>query len=517
MRKTNTALAIFLGLVLLPLVWSCQQWDNFSGAELNFDGEYATALLHAKIEVSDILGEVDSSTTITLDEEGLVHFIYQGDFTQRTSDDVFASIPQFPLPVIDTFFAFPYSAPNGMVLEYALLKSANITFACQSNFEENLELEIELPEVIHPQTGETYKYSTNLNYTGSLPVSGAGSMNLSEWNLSPDNGQLHVRYTALKANGERVALDNFFMIFSNFKASYIQGYLGNELYDLPRDTIIIDFFDNWIAGGVTFADPVMHLSVENAFGIPVRSVSNHVNIWTLDGSTLSLESDALENGIDFAYPALDEVGEVKITEFEFNNSNSNIGDLFSIKPIAVDYDLDALGNPDSDQSVTGFATDSSFFTVNMYVDLPVHGTANMFTVGEDFEMDGELGDDYDFADYIILKIISENNIPLDMGVQLYFKDSTGMVLDSLFDLPLAQIIPEKTLVSAAGVNAEGQAISTSYNEVEVELPSEKIDAFRQMRILQLVTIFNNDPGTTIKLFEEDNVNVKVGMRAGISK
>ena len=131
------------------------------------------------------------------------------------------------------------------------------------------------------------------------------------------------------------------MLFQNFKASYLEGYLGQEPYDLPRDTIIIDFFDRWIDGTVTFANPSINVEVENSFGLPVRSVFNVMEIWNQDGSVLPVQSDILNTGVDFNYPALDEVGESKFTSFSLNKDNSNIVDIFSNRPIAVDYDLDA--------------------------------------------------------------------------------------------------------------------------------------------------------------------------------
>ncbi len=509
----NIICCIFLFLLFCG---SCKKINHFGDADLNFDGEYATALLTANIKLSDVVGDLDSSTTVELDEEGLLHLIYRGDFTQRSSDDIFASIPQFPLPLVDSVTLLPYTAPNGMVLEYVLLKTASITFGAQSSFTENISLEIELPEVIHPVTGETYKHNTTINYDGvTTPSNAIGSMNLAEWNLVPNNGEIKIIYTALKENGDRVLLDNFFLLFSNFKASYIEGYLGQEVYDLPRDTIIIDFFDRWVSGGITFADPVISMVVDNSFGLPVRSVSNVLNIWSLDGTVIPLESTALDNGIDFAYPSLSEVGEVKHTEFQLNKDNSNIVDLFSTKPIAVDYDLDALGNPDSDQSIVGFATDSSFFTVNVFVDLPLYATANLFTIRSDFETD--FNDEYNFVDYIKLKIVSDNNIPLDLGLQLYFEDANGIRLDSLFDIPHSQLIDNYPIIKAADVNADGYAISSTYNEIEIDIPREKFDAFRQAKNIALITVMDNEPDVVARFLDTNNCEIKIGVRAGLSQ
>ncbi len=496
---------------------SCSRMDDFSNASLEFDGEYAVPLFTADITIDDILGELDSLTSIELDTDGLVHLIYRGQFTQKSSTDVFASVPIFPISVTDTFYAFPYQAPGGIILDHVIMKTGSITYSMQSSFTEDLTLEIELPQVTDPITGETLKSTNVITYTGSTPVSVTGVMDLTGWKLQPDNNNINIRYTALKANGDRVILDNVFMLFQNFEASYIQGYLGQEIYDLDRDTIYVDFFDRWIGGGITFADPVIHMDVENSFGLPVRSIANLLEVWTLEGDRLTVTGDPITDGLDFAYPSLQEVGESKFSNFVLDKTNSNIIDVFSQKPIALDYDFDALGNPDGDQSIIGFATDSSFFSVQVFIDLPVHGTANLFTVITDIELGADLEEDYEFADYAILKFNSENTIPMDIGLQLYFKDIDGNVLDSLYDLPLSQILPEKRFIKGASIDADGYSNSTENNSIEVEVPREKFEAFKQSETLGLITVFDNNPEDVVRLTNTVGTRIEVGIKVGISQ
>ncbi len=516
MIKKNI-LGIIIIITTLISIQSCSKWDDIGNASIGIDGEYAFPLMHAHIFIEDIVGELDSSTSITVDDDGLIHLIYNGRYTQKNTNDIFASVPQFPLPIVDTFFTFPYIAPNAMILEEIVLKSANINYFASSSFEEDINLIVEFPEITHPVTGETYKHITDIIYTGTVPIQVGGNADLGDYIIRPDQGEIHVRYIATKASGERVYLDNFYMLFSNFKASYIQGYLGNEVFDLDPDTIEINFFEQWLSGGVVFADPIMEVTVENSFGIPVRSVNNFLNVTLLDGTALPLQNDELDQGIDFNYPTLNEIGEYKVTTFTVHKDNSNIEDLFAVKPVAVNYDFDAWGNPDSDQSIIGFATDSSFFTVQVFVDIPVHLNANEFSVISDIElMTDEEDNGIGFADYAIFKISSENNIPADVGIQLYFKDSTGVVIDSLYDLSFEEIITDHAIIESAGVNADGYSVSTTFNEIEVEIPEHKLDAFKQTDVLGLVTIIDNDgDGQFVRFVDTDDLKIKIGVRAGI--
>ena len=73
----------------------------------------------------------------------------------------------------------------------------------------------------------------------------------------------------------------------------------------------------------------------------------------------------LRNGIDFPYPTINEVGQVKRDTFTFNNTNSNLDVVFGSGPIAVAYDVDAFTNPFGDTGLKGFITDKSFYRVQV--------------------------------------------------------------------------------------------------------------------------------------------------------
>ncbi len=518
MKQSNR---IFMGMMMFITTFllfsSCQKWEDYANATVDFDGEYAIPIFTANVEVNDILGELDSLTSIELGEDGLVHLIYRGDFTQRSSADIFASLPFLPVPLSDTLIELPYEPPGQMVLDYVIFKSGTIAIDGESNHTENISLTVEMPEITHPSNGQTFKYTTTINYDGSPPTPVQGIKFLDGWKLTPrPDGKIFIRYEAYKPDGTRVFLDDMTLSIVLPKASYLQGYLGQELYDLPRDTIFVDFFDRWIGGGITFADPVINMEVENSFGLPVRSVAHVLDLWTLDGNVLQITGDPIDDGLDFAYPSLNEVGESKFSHFVLDKDNSNIIDVFGQKPIALDYDFDALGNPDGDANIIGFATDSSFFTVHVFIDLPVYGTANMFTVLTDVEVQTDFEEDFEFADYAILKLHSENQIPMDVGLQIYFKTEEGVVLDSLFDVPLNRIIDEKSFIKAASVDAGGYSNSTTNNSIEIEVPREKFDAFKQSKIIGLVTVFDNEPSAVVKLTGQDAVNIKLGAKVGIS-
>jgi hypothetical protein len=139
--------------------------------------------------------------------------------------------------------------------------------------------------------------------------------------------------------------------------------------------VIIDvsLFDKWKSGKFNFEDPKISLSVESNFGLPVRSKINTLSLTSISGNTVNLESQYVTEGINFNYPLFSEIGQVKTTEFYFDKTNSNIKQIFNEKTKSIAYDIDAVVNPDKDTLNKGFITSTSYFVVNVSVEVPLHG------------------------------------------------------------------------------------------------------------------------------------------------
>ena len=129
------------------------------------------------------------------------------------------------------------------------------------------------------------------------------------------------------------------------------------------------------------------------------------------------------------YPELNEVGEERVTRFSMNKDNSNIVEVLGSSPVALDYDVDAITNPDNDDAIRGFMTDSSRYVANVEVELPIYGRASGFAAIDTFDIDFS-----DFQDIkeVEFKLITKNDLPLEVGMELYFEDQAGKVVDSLF-------------------------------------------------------------------------------------
>ncbi len=500
----------------------CQKLDRLDDLDASgIDAEYAIPLFSTEFAMGEVLDNFDENSSVFFDENGQVILRYFGDFTSSGSEDIFAvldTINGIPIPLADTVSALPFVAPNGVTLDYAILKTGGFRYGFTSDHEEDVTVTVSIPSFT--KNGEIFTHSLNTSsYTGSLPVAGAllTPLDLSGYTLSVEEDSIYVEYYAYReTSGFRDTLKGFFVIFNDITASFIQGYLGNEVFEFERDTIEIDFFENWTEGTLRFEDPTINFFVRNSFGFPVRSSINVLDVISVDDEIFPLSSPDIDAGIDFAYPQANEIGEVKETNFTFNNENSNLVDLLEAVPQAVDYDIDGLTNPDGNTAIRGFMTDSSFLSVQVEVVLPVFGAVSNYNVFDtikverfDFDVDFE---EYGEIDYAEFKLFSENNIPLNIDLQLFFADENERIIDSLF----TEITP---VVTAATVDADGNTLEQTTEEAFARVTEDRFENIKEARNLFLRARFSTPEAgmRSVRITADQNVKIGMGLKVGVTR
>ena len=329
---------------------------------------------------------------------------------------------------------------------------------------------------------------------------------LKDYSLTAEEGSIYIEYEATRLDGEPGEVTNFFINLRELAFSYAEGYLGNVIFEGGRDTIAIDFFQDWIEGDIYFSEPKITYYLQNSFGLPTRSMINVLEVITVGGEILPLESDVVGpgQGIDFLYPGLDEVGESKTSVFVFDKTNSNIDEIVSAGPLAIDYEINALTNPDNDPSVRGFITDTSFYNVRMEVDLPFYGQASNFIALDTIEINFDNWQQVDAAEF---KIVAENSAPLDVVIQGYFIEPSGFVLDSLLNGP-------QRLITGAPVDSNGDvtqiATETSYAPFSVE----RFDRIKYADRIIIEANFSttNNGNELVRVYSDQDVKVRVGAK-----
>lgn len=502
-----------LVFILLLLSLACSKLNNLEDWEVtNYQPELAFPLINSSTSLQEILSSVNDLSGIVIEPNGRIKFRYIGDIITRTSEDIFGTLSTAlpPLiPVTSRRMPLPFNLPNGVKLDRVDMKRGDFSYYLENPNREPIQLQMRIPQLL--RNGQPFTFSTELpGYSGSGARPSATNQlsptSLQGYTFVPRNDTVYLEYEARTPSGASVDAALFLIRINNLQFSYAEGFFGSLLYRGGRDTVQIDFFENYIRGNIYFADPKVSFFLENSFGIPARSIVRDFKVFTVDRRQLGVESVFLRNGIAFPYPNINEVGQTKRDTFTFNKSNSNLDVLFGSGPVAVAYDVDAFTNPDGNTGQKGFITDKSFYRVQVEVELPLYGSVSNFVAQDEYPINLE---QYNNIKALEFKLVADNEIPLDIALQGYFLSSSGQVIDSLFQ-GATQIVPG-ALTNAEGISTKPSTKTTLTKFEEIRLA--RIRTAKRLRMQAFVSTENSNGGKWVRALAADQVKIRMGAKA----
>ena len=502
MKKNTSLFALFLLLSLL----SCRIVP-FDDVSLAGQSEWAVPLIDSKKSVSDLVKGFDKEAFLQIAPDGLLVLHYKGNFIAQSSLDIFASLQNLVYPLPDTVTSLPFQVPNGIDIDYVDVKKGQLILGFRGIPNEVLSVTLKIPQLTKNGVAFTRSFAlTQLPYLENIDIAG--------WHFEPANGSIVINYDARRAsNNQRVniaALGNGALAaiqIKDFQFSLVKGYFGLSTFDSPRDTIEMDFIQNLNQGEIRFEDPKMTLTLENSFGIPVRAISKVAEVITINGQKLALKS-AITQGIDINYPSITEIGKSKKTVFVLDKNNSNLVDIISANPKAIEYDIDGITNPNQDRTLRGFMTDSSSYKLQVEVDLPIHGSAKNFTLLDTFNFNIKK---YENLTSAALKVITDNGMPVDIGMQGFFVGANGIIIDSFYNKTAPLVL------KGAPVGANGMPTSIQKQESLIELDAVKLKKIVPATkiVIRLAISTTNNGTVPVKLVKTQDVRVQVGLKFGV--
>jgi len=506
MKKWTKGLFLLTSLFLIQ---SCvKDLQDIDSIEVeNWQPEVAVALVNTTVSIQDFLNDFDSQGYLDVDAENFMTLVYESNVFSVSGEEII-DIPDFTIPMLDTSMVVPIGSINASVdIDFFTVKGGALDFAFQSPYTEDMNVIIEVRNLT--QNGVKLSYPTIAEYSGSSPTNVSGTIDLSGYIMDFFNDVIEVRYIATNAAGERKFLENMVLQFQGFEYSFIQGYFDQYEFDLPSDTILINLFETAVSGSLKIEDPKINLKITNSFGVPIGMVAENLTAETMSEGTMGVHS-VLDDGIAFNYPSLVEVGQSKITNIGVNKDNSNLSEIISNNPTQFNYTLSALTNPAADPSIKGFFLDTSRFDVDVKMELPVWLSASGFTVEEISGFDASFFEDIESASF---KLITENGLPIEAGVQVYFMDENNLVLDSLFDGG------NMTLIPAAEVNAQGEVTTKSSSENVAEFTIDRIAKIKNATQISIKgTVSTAEMGTVaVKFYTDYGMSFKLGAIAKLKE
>lgn len=506
--KKFILLLLSFGIVFL----SCSKFENLDETAINNpDAEFAVPIGKANFSIRDLVEFVGDSTFIFVDPDSTIRLNYRGDLTFEDAEGaLFGAINEaldaIPFaPIEDSISTLPWIAPDGLEIDSMALKGGTLSFIVFSN-------PLAEPVIVNWQFDNAIGLDGDtLSGTLIIPplaLNFSDTIELESQTLLPIDGEIKFTYDASTLTEPNYVVPNFFVSIDSLSFSYAEGFFDNITYTGNPDIIELELFDEWTAGNIFFDNPEIKIFSENSFGIPTRAVINFFDVQTERFGDLPLESPVLDQ-IDFSFPRLSEIGKIARDTFIFNAANSNIEEILFGGPKGISYHVDAVTNPDSLSPIRGFVTCESFYKFIVEADLPLHGKTDGFAVTDTIDWDFS---NYDEVSHAEFKIVTDNELGLEIIAQGYFLDENDVILDSLF------MDKAESILTAATTDDDGFASGVANTVTFAPFSAERFSKIRSAnRIAIDADFYSPERGTkSVRVQSNQDVEIRIGMKFGLN-
>lgn len=462
--------------------------------------EWSLPLLHGNIQVLNLVKQTATDAEVLVQSDGSILLRYKGNTLTKTKKEIFTPVQSggLPVPMTDTITSVTLPIVGNVNIKKAILANGNYWFSYAHNRSENIKLDLFVPEM--KKNGQILQHLVEVAYKGSNPTFGSTDrFSLNDIEMTPANNKINLRYIGTNDMRQRFKISTLFFQFDQLDFKYVQGFIGQNIYDLKRDSIRIDLYDSFIPGALVVDDPKMIMTVSNTFGFPSKAVINEFVVQTASGN-IPFTSTLFDKGLFFNYPVLSESGQSKTSTFVFDKSNSNIKDVLNAQGQRVIYDIDALSNPAKTEDSTYFILDDAKVEVNVVVEIPLRIKVNQYPAEKTFDIEAQ---NLSKLKEGSLVIETTNSIPMNANAQFYLLQANEQIIDSVFTSP-------SLMFKEAMTNDSGISTNASIHTLTIPVPSDRISLWSTARKMRVKSWFNTPNNrNNILLSAKDEMKIRM--------
>ncbi len=212
MRKYLMLLVVVIALAAV----ACEKIDDLEGIDrVRYEADYAVPLVDTKTSLEDLLEGFEENSTLLIDPDGTLRFLYKGDVIAQSSADVFESINEsLPpiIPITSPNMALPFTSPDGIAIDRMDLKGGNLVYYFENRNTESVNVKVTFPQVT--KNGVPLSYQHNLAaYSGTGNAPSASNLflptSLEGYTIATLNDSVYIQYQATTPGGDQKLLSSF--------------------------------------------------------------------------------------------------------------------------------------------------------------------------------------------------------------------------------------------------------------------------------------------------------------------
>jgi hypothetical protein len=335
-------------------------------------------------------------------------------------------------------------------------------------------------------------------------------------NSFPDSSTLKILFEFdLINSGEDILASEEVQIINSFhelKYTAAFGYAGAlDSVLIDKAELEFDLLQGNFEGTIKLANPQIIIRTDNSMGVPFAVELRDLEARFQDGSSTALTIDPSANPISVAAPDITQIGQSVKDSTRIDTTNSNIHQAATTDLRGFQYSVRVIANPEGQQD--NFILDVSELNVNVEGLVPLHLRIQDVVLTDTFDFDLFSDEDTVFGpdniDNMLIRMETDNFMPLDLGIQIYFIDTSRswQPLDSLFG-------EDKNVFLSGVVNSSGRVILATNKVTEVEMSREQIkNVVDANKLLMKAYIETTDNGSRdVKFYSDYSLNFKLGTR-----
>lgn len=533
----------FSGIVVFAvLAWLGTSCGNEFTGEYNFDVEYTPGFQgpigYGSLSLEDMLNRFDNTGLISSDSTDLIYFSYAGDLNKISAEQwltipsqefkqlLLSSPTDLPAPLFALLVNDPISISDDYEFAFDHGERIDSVQLAQGSLEIHVQSSIRHTATIYLSSSNIYKGNGDtLNET--IQISDASGTFTQDYNIPLDGGKILIdnsdpdtsfmplNFTLVvnQTPGEGINSDEEVNIQLNIGQMVIKGvygFVGNQDIVLVQDQELdIGLFQGLFEGNVTFANPRMNMNVHSSFGLPIGFIFDNVTMTFSDGSTQDFLIDDDYFLVDG--PDLSNLGQTVTSTISLNRDNSNIEQLFTTDLTKMTYSVRLLTNPDS-LAHDNYFLDTSGISVDYDFSLPMNLTVEGLVLQDTIDFD-LVSDSTDLTiEDLQIHITTDNGMPVEVGLQVYFADENYTILDSLY------ADGETKILESGDLDQNKRVIAPAHTESVIDLDQDKIDKILDAKFAFIKgTVETSQAGTeNVRFYTDYGVDFKLSASMDLS-
>ncbi len=533
--------SLLIIVLLITITTGCVK-DYFDADKISttmqWEPNMAVPLAKADLKIRDILQDYDNNELFEEDNTGFLYLVYRKKVYSAKAEDIIKLPGQtFPMTytksdvdsggfnpnhLIKNNISYPFAVDNAQLLDSVIVKYLDMTVDVKSSFHHTGTLIITLPGLT--KNGVPFSTTVNIdddsgNFSSSSTFSDFDGYLLDLTGLTgTDTNHVFINYDlTLYDSGSGTVNDSetcdIAVKFDNLDYHSLFGYLGQDTLSIDIDTVHIDIYNNAFNGTAYFEDPRIYIYINNSYGLPITmDFDDFTTFSTIDNSHASFPFPF--SSVDVNVPSIDSIGYPALTTLTLDTANfPQIRDILNESPKYLLFGVNGYLNPNG--YANNFATDSSKFDVDVEVNLPLWGYASYLTLEDTTEADfSKKFHDFDDIQWIKFLFNVDNGMPADVYFQVYFDDSTHVILDSLFHTD-----NEMHLVESGVLDANYKVISPTHKTTTVLYERPRLDLLENTKYIRFrgyVHTKDYDEAQLVKFYADYVLSMKLGVQAQAS-